>query len=162
MGSSVTDIAADVVATLHYLLVGAVLVSFVVPAGEWLKYQIILICCIILDWNDGDAQCALTAIESKLRGTWRPGGAADGDDTPAFWHPFVSRVLRRFGVTLSRLQADRLVYFIFVSALLSCFLRFCVYKGIPLRPSGSVGRAYGWAFGLLAALWFVNAAWRVQ
>ena len=147
--------AAEAIRALHYVLVLSVLLAFMVPAGEWLKYQIVLICALLLDWNDHDGQCAMTALEAKLRGTWTPGGPGEGEGRPAFWYP----LLRRLGLEVSRTQADRLNYFLFVLSLLVCFLRYCVYKRINLSFTGRAGRAYAGAGVLLGSLWAVNALW---
>ena len=40
------------------------------PTGEWLKYTIVLIPLVMLDWKDRDKQCSLTSLEAKIRGTW--------------------------------------------------------------------------------------------
>lgn len=148
---------ADSIHILHYAVVLSVLFSFLVPAGEWLKYQVILICLLLLDWNDHDGQCALTALEAKLRGTWRPGGGAEGDDRPAFWYPMI----KRLGLNISRLAADRLNYFLFLVSLLVCFIRFCAFKKVSLAPTGRAGRMYGGVAVLLGSLWAVNQAWQV-
>ena len=149
--------AADAIHVLHYALVFSVLLTFVIPAGEWLKYQIILICLVLLDWNDHDGQCALTALEAKLRGTWAPSVGARRDESPAFWHP----MLRRLGLDVNRYQAERLNYFAFVLSLLIAFIQYCRYKKIQLAFTGRAGRAYAGAAVLLASLWFLNAFYQV-
>ena len=149
------NVAAETIQLIHYVVVMSILFAFVIPAGEWLKYHIILICVVMLDWNDVDNQCMLTALEAKLRGTWKPGGAVEGDDRPAFWRPF----LRKIGINVTRARADRLNYFLFVLSLLVCFVRYCSYKRIPLSLKGRTGKMYG-AIGVGAAvLWAVNELW---
>ena len=151
------QVAAGTIHIIHYVVVISILFAFLIPAGEWLKYHIILICVLMLDWNDMDNQCVLTALEAKLRGTWKPGGAVEGNDRPAFWRPF----LRKMGIHVTRARADRLNYFLFVLSLLVCFLRYCAYKRIPLSLVGRTGMVYG-SIGLGAAvLWTMNELWRV-
>jgi hypothetical protein len=150
--------AADIIHLIHYVVVLSILLAFAIPAGEWMKYHIIFICLLMLDWNDMDNQCALTALEAKLRGTWKPGGSAEGDDRPAFWQPF----LRKIGVDVSRARADRLNYFLFVLSLLVCFLRYCAYKRIRLNFAGETGRTYAAFAAVMGGLWFVNQLWQVR
>lgn len=151
-------LAADLIHLLHYVVVLVILLAFLVPAGEWLKYHIILICAILLDWNDMDGQCAFTALEAKLRGTWKPGGAAEGEDRPAFWHPLI----RKVGVEVTRARAERLNYFLFVLSLLGCFLRYCAYKRIRLNFAGTAGRLYAVAGALMGGLWTANQTWQIE
>mgnify|MGYP003327827121 CR=1 FL=1 len=151
-------LAADILHLIHYGAVLSILLAFAIPAGEWLKYHIIFICLLILDWNDIDNQCTLTALESKLRGTWLPGGAAEGEDRPAFWRPF----LQKIGIHVSHARAVRLNYFLFVLSLLVCFLRYCVYRRIPLNFAGTAGKIYGALAAGMGGLWLVDQLWKIS
>ena len=87
------EFLANIVYFIHLIVFFPVFLAFFYKSGSWLKYNIILIPLILMDWHDIDDQCALTSIEAKLRGTWKPGGAESNDDAPAFFHPLLNKIL---------------------------------------------------------------------
>ena len=148
--------AADAILALHYLLIPTILLPFVAPAAPWMKYNVLLVCGVLLDWNDGDRQCGLTALESKLRGTWKPGSASDGGDAPAFFQPLVSRIIRPLGWTISHRDAGTLNYVIFLLSLLISFVKLCSVEGISLMPKTKPDWAYMGAFAVFGGSWVAN------
>lgn len=153
------EVVADIVHYMHYLLVAAVFASFLLPPGEWLKWNIIIIAIVLLDWNDDDEQCVLTALESKLRGTWQAGSTRDNDSAPAFWQPWVNTILAPFGREVDGRGAYRLNYIMFLVALLVSLGRYCVYRRIKFFGKGRTWKIYMASFTFLGILWIANASW---
>ena len=87
---------ADIIYVIHVLLIMAICFSVFFPTGEWLKYTIVLIPLVMLDWKDRDKQCSLTSLEAKIRGTWTPGNSND-KDAPEFFRPLLNKILKPFG-----------------------------------------------------------------
>ena len=155
------EVVADIVHSMHYLLVAAVFASFLLPPGEWLKWNIVLIVIVLLDWNDSDEQCVLTALESKLRGEWRPGSTRDDATAPAFWQPCINRILAPLGREVNGRGAYRLNYVMFLVALSVSLGRYCAYRRISWFGKGRTWKAYIILFTCLGILWLANASWKV-
>lgn len=114
-------ILADIVKTIHILLLVFVLLGPFILPKKYLYYYIILIILIFLDWNDLDGQCILTRIEYWLRyNQWyNQGSPIEGG--PEFFRQLYIKVI---GINISTLKADRLNNFLFILCLLIAFIRF--------------------------------------
>ena len=86
------NILADFVYTIHVILLLLTLGSIFIQKGEWIKYVILLIPLVLLDWYDYDNQCSLTSLEAKLRGNWSP-GTSDKEGSPEFFRPILNNIL---------------------------------------------------------------------
>ena len=157
------EVFADALYVLHIVIVAAVVSPLFLPAGEWLKYPIILVCLILLDWHlpDGDGGCSVTDLESKLRGEWR-GHNVPKDERPQFMNPFLNMLLRPVGIQLTVPESDALNYLAFVGCLLFGFIRFCAFEKTPVRFKGGWGRAWAVGIGCILALNLVNQLWKPE
>ena len=92
-----------------------------------------------MDWHD---QCALTSIEAKLRGTWKPGAAETNEDAPAFFQPLLNKILKPFNIQVDRNLAGKINIMMFLFAFLVSFIRFILLKEISFLPKTFIGRQY--------------------
>ena len=95
-----------------------------------------------MDWHDQDDQCALTSIEAKLRGTWKPGAAEASEDAPAFFQPLLNKILKPFNIQVDRNLAGKINIMMFLFAFLVSFIRFMLLKKISFLPETFIGRQY--------------------
>ena len=125
------------------------MLPFFYKSGPWLGYNLVLIPLIFADWNDYDRQCALTSLEAKLRGKWRPAEAEGGG--PAFFQPLVNKLL---GLELTRSRAESLNIILFLASFIVSAIRYTVAP--PLPPTTKLGWGY-FILGLLyATIYVVN------
>ena len=150
------EFLADIIYYLHLIVFIPVLLAFFYKSGPWLKYNLIFIPLILMDWHDQDDQCALTSIEAKLRGTWKPGGAESGEDAPAFFQPLLNKFLKPFNVQINRDVAGKINILMFLLALLVSFIRFMRLKKYSLLPETFIGRQYIKFFYLFTFLYIIN------
>jgi len=111
-------ILADIVKYTHYLLIIYVLTGYLYTPIHMMKYYLLFIITIFLDWNDLDGQCTLTGLEHYLRyGEWdaRP---AEEANAPEFFRPTINKI---FGINLDRNEASRLNNFLFMVSFLIGF-----------------------------------------
>ena len=117
-------LAAELTKWIHIFMILFVLVGHSALPLRYLKYYIIFVILILLDWNDTDGMCCLTKVEHYFRtGNFVSRSPLEGG--PEFFRPLVNRT---FGITLTRTEADRLNNFMFISCLLIAFLRFSSTK----------------------------------
>jgi len=104
------ELIADIIRIIHYLVVFFVLTAHSILPTEYIKYYLIFVILIFLDWNDLDGQCILTRFEFYFRtGKWNQGSPIEGG--PEFFRPLVNKM---FNLKLNRVEADRLNNFIFI------------------------------------------------
>jgi len=116
----INEIVANTVKYIHYILIAYVLTGYLYTPISYLKYYLLFIILIFLDWNDFDGQCTLTGIEHYFRfGTWdtRP---AEKEEAPEFFRPTINKL---FNINLNRDEASRLNYFLFMGSFLVGFIR---------------------------------------
>ena len=152
---------AGILYLTHLAVLCTVLSPFFFPAGSWLKYVILLICLVLLDWHLplDDRRCSLTSLESKVRGTWDPDVEGDAEMAPAFWYPLINKLLSPLGIKLTRKEATSLNYVVFVSALLVAFAKLQAFNGRPIAFRGRSGTIASVACAFLAGIWAVDAYW---
>lgn len=110
---------ANFILYIHYVLITFILIGHVLLPKEYLKYYILLIIIIFLDWNDLDAQCILTRLEYYYRtGIWKQKPAIEGG--PEVFRPTINKI---FNINLNRNEGNKLNNFIFMLCLLIAFLR---------------------------------------
>lgn len=113
-------LAAELTKAIHIFMIFFVLVGHTALPLRYLKYYIIFVILILLDWNDTDGMCCLTKVEHYFRtGNWVSQSPLEGG--PEFFRPLVNSM---FKLDLTRTQADRLNNFIFILCLLIANLRF--------------------------------------
>ena len=111
---------ADLIYYIHYLLVLYILTGWYLTPFNYLKYYIILIIFIFLDWNDLDGQCILTRLEHYYRtGVWKQKSSIE-EGGVEFFRPLLDSL---FTYKFTRLEADRLNNFVFMLCLLFAFIR---------------------------------------
>ena len=107
----INDKIANIILYVHYLLILFVLVGHSLLPKKFLKYYIILIIMIFIDWNDFDGQCILTRLESYFRtGIWKQKPALE-ENAPEVFRPFINKL---FNVNLNRLEASKLNNLLFI------------------------------------------------
>ncbi len=116
----INEIMADTVKYLHLLLILFVLTGYSYTPIHLMKYYLLFIIIIFLDWNDWDGQCTLTGLEYYLRqGVWIAKPAEEAG-APEFFRPWVNKI---FNTNLNRNEASRLNNFLFMVSFLIGFLR---------------------------------------
>jgi hypothetical protein len=150
------EFLANIVYFIHLIVFFPVFLAFFYKAGPWLKYNIILIPLILMDWHDIDDQCALTSIEAKLRGTWKPGGAESNENAPAFFQPLLNKILKPFNIQVNRQTAGKINIMMFLSALLVSFFRFMNFKNYSILPETFIGRNYTKLIYFFAFIYVIN------
>lgn len=153
---------ADVVYVLHVLLIIVIVSSVFFKSGDWLKYVIVLIPIVMLDWKDNDKQCSLTSLEAKLRGTWTPGNS-DDENAPEFFRPLLNKLLKPFGKEIkSRETAGQINNILFLSILLYNIVRFIKIQGVSFAPENERSRYYLYLTLLFVVLYIVDKLYPVQ
>ena len=150
------EFLANIIYFLHLIVFIPVLLAFFYKSGPWLKYNLIFIPLTLIDWHDQDDQCALTSIEAKLRGTWKPGGAEASEDAPAFFQPLLNKFLKPFNTQVDRNFAGKINIMMFLFALLVSFIRFMLLKRISFLPETFIGRQYIKFLYLFIFLYIIN------
>jgi len=153
---------ADIIYFIHVFLILLILSSVFFTSGEWLKYIIVLIPIVILDWKDSDKQCSLTSLEAKIRGTWTPGNSND-EGSPEFFRPLLNKVLKPFGQEIkSRETAGMINNILFLSILLYNIIRYIRLQNKPIRPNSNIGIIYYYSVPLFLVLYIVDILYPVQ
>ena len=153
---------ADVVYVLHVLLIIVIVSSVFFKPGDWLKYVIVLIPIVMLDWKDNDKQCSLTSLEAKLRGTWTPGNS-DDENAPEFFRPLINKIIKPFGKEIkSRETAGQINNILFLSILLYNIVRFIHINKISFAPETEKSRYYMYLTLLFAVLYIADRLYPVQ
>ena len=150
------EFLADIVYYLHIIIFVPVLLAFFYKSGPWLKYNLLVIPIILIDWHDYDDQCALTALESKLRGKWKPGGAESGEDAPAFFQPLLNKLLKPLNIQVSRETGGKINLLLFLFAFLVSLVRFMNLKNCTFSPETSLGRVYVSFIYFFLFIWLIN------
>lgn len=133
-----------------------ILLTFVYKSGSWLKYNLLVIPLILMDWYDYDDQCSLTSLEAKLRGTWTPGSAESDQEAPAFFQPLLNKLLKPFGLTVDRQFAGKINIYLFLIALMVSYIRYMRYEKLSLLPKGTFDKLYLASIGLFGILYLTN------
>jgi hypothetical protein len=82
---------------------------------------------ILVDWNDGDGMCILTKLEHYFNtGVWTARPAKD-EGAPEFFRP----LMKKFGLNLTRAEADRLNTQLVLGIMVVGFVRY-VYATYPM------------------------------
>lgn len=153
---------ADVVYVLHVLLIIVIVSSVFFKPGDWLKYVIVLIPIVMLDWKDNDKQCSLTSLEAKLRGTWTPGNS-DDENAPEFFRPLLNKIIKPFGKEIkSREIAGQINNILFLSILLYNIVRFIKTQGVSFAPENEQSRYYMYLTLLFVVLYIADRLYPVQ
>jgi hypothetical protein len=117
----------DFIRYIHLILIGYVFVGHYITPIQYIKYYLLLIIFIFLDWNDYDGQCILTKLEHYFRtGEWNQKPAIESM-APEFFRPIIQKI---FNLSLTRLEADRLNNFLFMGCFLLGFYRIIYHYNI--------------------------------
>jgi len=153
---------ADVIYVLHVILIVVIVSSVFFKSGDWLKYVIVLIPIVMLDWEDNDKQCSLTSLEAKLRGTWTPGNSND-ENAPEFFRPLINKIIKPFGKEIkSRETAGQINNILFLSILLYNIVRFIHINKISFAPENEQSRYYMYLNLLFVVLYIADRLYPVQ
>ena len=146
-------ILADILHYLHIIIILLLFFPFVLPPGEWLKYVVIITALIITGWHDGIAECDLTALEKRLRGTWRK---KTSNDPAPFFQPLLNKVLAPFNKHISAENAEHFNYLLFLVILLVSFINYCSFKNISFKPKTALSKKYVGIIYLILIGFFTN------
>ena len=149
-------VLANLVYIFHLMLFIPILLSFFYKSGSWLKYNLLIIPFIFLDWYDYDDQCSLTSLEAKLRGTWKQGSAESNQEAPAFFQPLLNKILKPFGLTVSREFAGKINIYLFLIAFIVSYIRYMIYEGLSLFPRNRMDKWYVGFISLFGILYVTN------
>lgn len=156
----INHVLADVLYYFHLVVLFVILSPYFLPAGDWLKFVVIFISLILMDWQDGDEQCSVTAVEAKLRGTWRP-GYRDDDDAPEFTRPLLNKLVAPLGLHVTKPQGLVINYLLVIGSGLVAFIRFALIKNISLVPKDTASKAVCAIMGLSILCYIVNMNYKV-
>lgn len=132
-------ILADALQMAHILAVILLLLPFVTPPADWMKYIVILCALIIAAWHTGAEECDLAALERRLRGQKMPSKTADPSP---FFQDLLNAMLRPINRTISPESAFNYNYLLFIVILLVSFGKICTLKGISVWPQSKLGVLY--------------------
>ena len=153
---------ANIIYLIHVFLILLIVSSVFFTSSEWLKYIIVLIPIVMLDWKDSDKQCSLTSLEAKIRGTWTPGNSND-EGAPEFFRPLLNKVLKPFGQEIkSRETAGMINNILFLSILLYNIVRYIKFTKSSFRPKTEMGKYYYYLIHLFLVLYIVDILYPVQ
>ena len=158
----IKEFLANVIYLLHLILFIPILLTFGYPSGSWLKYNMVIIPLILMDWNDQDDQCSLTSLEAKLRGTWKKGSSEESDETPAFFQPLLNKILKPWGKKVTRQTAGKINILLFLTVLLVSCIRYFRYKKISLLPRSLEDNCFVGMIGIFALTYCINFFYKVQ
>jgi len=80
---------ADIIKYIHIIIIGYVFVGHYITPIQYIKYYLLLIIFIFLDWNDYDGQCILTRLENYFRtGIWIQKPPTE-EGAPEFFRPMI-------------------------------------------------------------------------
>lgn len=130
---------ADILNYLHKVLILVIVSPFLLPPGEWLKYVIILIPCIILTWHDGNSECDLTALEQRLRHAWI--SDKDKKNVAPFFQKTLNTCLHPLDRHISQENAYNFNYILFLVSIIVAFVQYCFYKKISFKPNSIIDKA---------------------
>ena len=132
---------ADLIYFIHLMIFIPIILSFFYKNDSWLKYNLLMIPLILMDWYDYDDQCSLTSLEARMRGTWKK-GSAENEDAPAFFQPVLNKLLKPFNKKINRKTASKINIWLFLLAFLISFYKFSRYKKISLFPKTKIEKIY--------------------
>lgn len=158
------ELFANILRYLHNIVTLLVVLPFVLPPGEWLKYSCILCLMIVAAWHDGSGECQATSIEQMLRGSYLPHVEDTATDQiklqNTFARPIIDTFLSPIHRKITAHGAHHFLYLLFlVSAIVSLF-RYFIYRNIPLCPSTMLGTMYVAAITAFITLWAIGTAKR--
>lgn len=145
------ELIADAIYLLHFAILTPLLMSVLGYTGDWVKYNLITVPMIYGDWLDGDNYCALTALEGKLRGTWKEDERHP--DAPTFMTPLVNGVLRPFGLSAERETVATASWYVYGIAFIISALRAPNFNPVPKTLASKI---YVGIILLCVAIWVIN------
>lgn len=110
---------ANFINFIHTIMVIYIFVGHYFTPIQYLKYYLLFIIFIFLDWNDFDGQCILTKLEHYFR-TGLLSEKSPIQEGPEFFRPLVRKL---FNLKLNSYEADRLNNFTFMMCFLFGFFR---------------------------------------
>jgi hypothetical protein len=115
---------ANIIKYIHIILISYVFVGHYITPYKYLKFYLLLIILIFLDWNDCDGQCILTRLEHYFRtNNWKQKPSIE-EGAPEFFRPIIQKL---FNLNLTRQEAKRLNNFLFMICFLLGFYRIIYY-----------------------------------
>ena len=138
---------AEIVWGVHVGVLIIVLAPYFLPAGDWLKYNVVLTLGILASWHDGAGECQVSSLERRLRGHYMPlrkdnRSATHLELSSPFFAPILRGLLAPFGRTIGPYGAHNLAYLYFIVSCFVSFARLLAWKGFSPYPTDSAGYAY--------------------
>ncbi len=120
-----SDLLANFIYYIHLSIIIFIFLGNIILPFKYLKYLVLLIIIIMLDWNDTDGMCILTKLEYYFRtGIWSSKIATE-DGGPEFFRPLIQKLTN---LEISRKAASRLNNFLFLVILLISVVRIIFLK----------------------------------
>ena len=105
---------------IHFVILIFILFGWGILPSYTLKYQMLIVPLIFLDWNDYDGQCFLTRLEHYFKtGQWKQKTFEEGG--PEFFRPILEFITKR---KFDRISASRINYFLFIISWLITYYKF--------------------------------------
>lgn len=134
-----------------------IIFSFIPVNINWLKYAMFIILLILLDWNDYDGYCSITALEAKLRGTYKP------KKIYGYNKGFFTNILKGFNIKMNGYTTEKLSYFILLIIWMILYMSFLKIQKISLFDTKNIG----WIGKLMIAIiiicliiYFINLCYK--
>ena len=114
---------------IHFILLFFILFGWSILPNWSLKYQMLVVPIIFLDWNDYDGACILTKLEHYFKtGEWKQKSALESG--PEFFRPLLEYILNR---DIDRITAERINYTLFIISWLITYYKFCKFHKIKFK-----------------------------
>ena len=111
---------------LHLSLIIFILFGWAILPNYTLKYQMLIVPIIFLDWNDYDGQCILTRLQHYIKtGEWKQKPFIEGG--PEFFRPILEYVTCR---KYNRKDASKINYVLFIFGWLMTYYKLTKYYNI--------------------------------
>lgn len=133
------EFLADILGLAHLVPIALIFAPFFAPpSSDWLKYNLMVIPIILLDWNDYDSQCCFTVLERKLRGDNKDSYVCEPCTRPAFVYSKISKLLGKIGIEITQSQLNTVFSLIMLASWFTSYAKLSTIHNISLLDT-SVG-----------------------
>jgi Ca2+/Na+ antiporter len=102
------------------LLLIYVMIGYLITPLQYIKYLLLIIILIYLNWKYDNERCILTKLEHYYRtNEWNIKPAIE-IEAPEFFRPFIKKI---FNINLTRESADKLNYYLLTNSFILGFIR---------------------------------------
>jgi hypothetical protein len=116
----INNIIADLIYYFHMLLLIYVMIGYLITPLQYIKYLLLIIILIYLNWKYDNERCILTKLEHYYRtNEWNIKPAIE-IEAPEFFRQFIKKI---FNINLTRESADKLNYYLLTNSFILGFIR---------------------------------------